>query len=196
MGIEIDLQLDHIAYNIPKNHRVRLAISTSYWPLLCPMPTVAKLTLSAGQLVQPLQSPCEQGNRTFSKSTNVPTWKTEIIRMQNYIRKTEINHSDGETRLIIEDDFGKVRDPDHGLIYGSIGRETWSILPDNPLSAKGTCHWTNEIERDDLTLKTEAYCQMWSDAAFFYLNASLQAYENNILIFEKSVEDSIPRETM
>ncbi|MCY4304056.1 MAG: CocE/NonD family hydrolase [Aestuariivita sp.] len=193
---DIDLQLDCIAYTIPKGHKIRIAISTSYWPLVWPMPVIAELTLSAGQLALPVRSHCEQDDRIFSKPGKISPWKPEIIRMQNHIRKTEIDHSTGESTLSIIDDFGKVRDPDHGLIYGSIGRELWSILPDDPLSAKGTCHWSSETKRDDLTLKTETYCQMWSDATFFYLNAQLQAYETSTLLFEKSVEDRIPRENL
>ena len=99
----------------------------------------------------------------------------------------------GIVHLHIEDDFGKVRDADHGLINGSIAREHWQIHPDDPLSAKGTCHWTDELERKDIKLRTEARCEMWSDPDHFYLNAKIEAFENDRRIYKRDVSDKIPR---
>ena len=93
-------------------------------------------------------------------------------------------------------DFGKVRDLDHGLINGSIARERWEIHPDDPLSARGTCHWTSELERGDLRLRTEAYCAMWSDAESFHLTARIEAWEDDELIYARDVEDSVPRDQL
>ncbi len=60
----------------------------------------------------------------------------------------------GTVTLVIEDDFGKREDLDHGLIGGTVARERWSIHPDDPLSARGWCHWTDERERGDWRLRT------------------------------------------
>ena len=102
----------------------------------------------------------------------------------------------GRVDLVIEDDFGKVRDNDHGLIGGSIARERWSIHPDDPNSATGSCDWSDEIERGDIRLRTEATCKMTSDATHFHLTARLEAYENDKLIYERDVTDSIARDHM
>ncbi len=102
----------------------------------------------------------------------------------------------GHVDLVVEDDFGKVRDAEHGLIAGSVARERWRIHPDDPLSAQGTCHWTDEIERDDIILRTEARCEMTSDATHFHLTARIEAYENGALIYARDVNDSVPRDHM
>ena len=90
--------------------------------------------------------------------------------------------------------FGKVKDGAHGGIAGSIARERWTIHPDDPLSAMGVCHWSDEIERDDIRLRTETKCTMWSDATTFHLSATLEAYENDVLIYDRSLTDQIPRD--
>ena len=115
---------------------------------------------------------------------------------ENPIRRQEIDRVTGIVSLIIEDDFGKLRDADHGLIAGSVAREVWRIHPDDPLSAKGTCHWTEELERDDIILRTETRSQMWSDATHFHLTARLEAYENDKLIYERDVTEDIKRHFM
>ena len=85
---------------------------------------------------------------------------------------------------------------EHGLINGSVAHEHWQIHPDEPLSAKGECHWTDELERDGICLRTEAHCRMWSDQNNFYLCASIEAYENNKLIYNRSLTDQISRDNM
>ncbi len=191
---EVTLSLDHIAYRVPKGHRIRVSISTAYWPLIWPSPTAANLTLSAGHIDLP-QRPAPGGDEcAFPPNETAPPWNTEELRAENHIRRQETDMVTGVRSLIIEDDFGKVRDLDHGLISGGVARERWDIHPDDPLSAKGTCHWTKEMERDDIRLRTEAHCAMWSDETHFYLSARMEAYENDQLIYERALEDSIARD--
>jgi hypothetical protein len=130
---------------------------------------------------------------TFPVPEAADPWQTEELRKENHIRRQETDMVTGIVSLVIEDDFGKVRDLEHGLINGSVARERWSIHPDDPLSAKGWCHWTDELERDDIHLRTEAECEMTSDMTHFHLNATLRAFENEKEIFFKEVRESIPR---
>ena len=123
-------------------------------------------------------------------------WQTQTLREGGNDRTITTDLKTGLITLSITDDFGKVQDADHGLINGSIAREVWTIHPDDPLSARGSAHWSDEIERDDIRLRTETYGEMWSDQTTFYLSARLEAYENDRLIFEKDLSDSIPRKNL
>ena len=51
------IKLDDIAWRVPKGHRIRVAISTSYFPMMWPAPEPVTLTLYAGksQLFLPLR---------------------------------------------------------------------------------------------------------------------------------------------
>jgi hypothetical protein len=44
----VKIQLDDVAYRVPKGHRLRVSISTSYWPLIWPAPTPVVLTVHTG----------------------------------------------------------------------------------------------------------------------------------------------------
>ena len=192
--VTVTLRLDHIAYRVPKGHKIRLSISNAYWPLIWPSPEKAKLTLTAGQLDLPLHSTDTADARVFPPPDADAPWETEELRAETHVRRSEIDHVTGHVHLIIEDDFGKVKDGAHGGIAGSIARERWTIHPDDPLSAMGVCHWSDEIERDDIRLRTETKCTMWSDATTFHLSATLEAYENDVLIYDRSLTDQIPRD--
>ncbi|MGB3245274.1 MAG: CocE/NonD family hydrolase [Sulfitobacter sp.] len=190
---DLTLDLDHIAYRVPAGHRLRVAISTAYWPLVWPSPKQTNLTLVSGQIALP-QRPTGGGDEyTFPPPTAAAPWETETLRAEHHIRRQETDMATGIVSLVIQDDFGKVRDSDHGIISGSIARERWDIHPDDPLSARGTCHWSDEIERGEIRLRTETHSHMWSDATHFHLTARLEAYENDALIYERDVEDIIAR---
>ena len=187
------LKLDQCAYTVPAGHRLRISISNSYWPLLWPSPNATTLTISGGTVQLPLLNEALRQPFAFAPPEAADPWQTETIREGANSRKQETDLNTGIVHLRIEDDFGKVRDADHGLINGSIAREHWQIHPDDPLSARGTCHWSDEVERDDIKLRTEARCEMWSDQDHFYLTAKIEAFENEQLIYERNASDKIPR---
>jgi len=93
----------------------------------------------------------------------------------------------------IEDDFGKHRNLEHGLVTGGVGRETHEIHPDDPLSARATTHWTQELERGDWKVRTQTFSAMWCDATHFHLSGRIEAYEGEDLIFERDFSESVER---
>ncbi|MFK7837872.1 MAG: CocE/NonD family hydrolase [Sulfitobacter sp.] len=193
---EVTLVLDHIAYRVPAGHRLRVSISNAYWPLIWPSPTATTLTLTAGHIALPQRPTAGGDEHLFEPPTAAPAWETETLRPENHIRRQETDMVTGEVHLVIEDDFGRIRDADHGLITSTIARERWTIHPDDPASARGECHWTDELTRDDIHLRTETTCAMTSDATHFHLTARLEAYENDTLVYERDVADSIERHQM
>ncbi|MEP2030552.1 MAG: CocE/NonD family hydrolase [Paracoccaceae bacterium] len=193
---EVAFNLDHIAYRVPAGHRLRLAISNAYWPLVWPSPDVATLTLSSGVLSVPVRLTTEKDEWVFALPEAEKPWDTITLRETKSIRRSETDHTTGEVSLVIEDDFGKVEDADHGLITGSVARERWAIHPDEPKSARGTLHWSDELGRGDWFVRTETYSEMWCDAEAFYLRARVEAYENDTLIYERDTSDQIPRDQM
>jgi putative CocE/NonD family hydrolase len=188
------LRLDHIAYRLPKGHRLRVAVSTCYWPLIWPAPKPATITLLGGTMNLPVRRTARREECSFEPPTAAPAWQTETLRESRSSRHRNVDLETGIVSLIIEDDFGKRRDLDHGLISGSVARERWDIHPDDPLSARGYCHWTTETERGDIRLRTETFSEMWSDTDRFFLKGRIEAYENDALVYERDVSEAIPRD--
>jgi len=195
-SFDITLDLDHIAYRVPKGHRLRVAISSAYWPMIWPSPETAELTLHSGHLDLPVRPTATKAEHVFEPPTAAAPWQPEELRKGQNRREVTRDLALGTVELRIEDDFGKVRDTDHGLIAGSRALEIWQLKPDDPTSARGVISWTEEMERDDIRLRTETSCEMWSDQTTFYLSARLEAYENDTLIYERDVSDAIPRDHM
>ena len=192
-SVNVTLNLDQCAYTVPAGHRVRVSISNAYWPLLWPSPEATRLQIHSGTINLPLLNEVAGSTVTFPPPEAADPWETTTIREDTNSRRQETSLNTGIVHLHIVDDFGKVRDADHGLINGSIAREHWQIHPNDPLSAKGSCHWTDELERKNIRLRTEARCEMWSDKDTFYLSAKIEAFENDQLIYQRDLNDEISR---
>ncbi|WP_170325853.1 CocE/NonD family hydrolase [Ruegeria arenilitoris] len=192
---DVSLDLDHIAYRVPKGHRLRVAISSAYWPLIWPSPERTELHLTQGDITIP-QRPSGDDEYAFPPPESAPDLGQASLRAPNNSRRVETDMNSGETHLIIEDDFGLVTNNDHGLTHGGTAYERWTIHPDDPLSAHGVCRWTQEIRRNDIALRTETSCEMWADKNTFFLKARLDAYEGDTLVSTKQLEDAVPRDQM
>ncbi|TGT03231.1 peptidase S15, partial [Mesorhizobium sp. M8A.F.Ca.ET.213.01.1.1] len=117
---------------------------------------------SKATLKLPLR-PLAKGDETsFADPEGATPWATETLRPTNSERRVERNEKTGVVTLAITDDFGEVRDLEHGLVHGSIVREIWTIHPDDPLSATGTTHWTQTLSRNEWSVRTETFADMRS----------------------------------
>ena len=193
--IEVAVALDHIAYRVPAGHRIRVAVSSAYWPMLWPSPEPVRLVLTAGGLDLPLRRATGDGDEvTFPPVVTAPPLELREIRPAAHVRRTEIDRQSGIVSLIIEDDFGEAENPETGLAAGSIARERWDIHPDDPLSARATIHWTETLARGDWQVRTEAHCAMRCDATHFHLDARIEAWEGGALIHARDVAESVPRD--
>ena len=185
--------LDQAAYRVPAGHRLRVAISNAYWPMIWPSPESVSLSIEAATFVLPLR-PLAQGDETaFQPPEGAAPWRTETLREPNSERHVDRDEKTGTVTLSIVDDFGELRDLDHGLVHGSVARETWTIDPDNPLSARGQTHWSQTQSRGDWSVSTETFAEMTSDAESFHLKAQIKAFEGGELIFERHFEEEVPR---
>ena len=190
---EITLRLDDVAYRLPAGHRLRLALSTTYWPLVWPSATPTRLTVHDGALRLPVRAPGAGDECRFEPPEGAAPWRTETLRERSNRRSVETDPETGRVELVIEDDFGELRDLEHGLVNGSTARERWTIDPRDPLSAQGRTHWTQTLSREGWSVRMETFTTMSSDADRFHLKARIEAYEGDVLVFGKDFEESLPR---
>ncbi len=191
--MEVELRLDDVAYRAAAGNRLRLALSSAYWPLVWPSPQTVTLTLHSAELALPTV-----GDQTtdigFADPEGARPWQIEIVRESAHRREIEPDQTNGTVRLDILDDFGEVRDLEHGLVSGSVARESWTIHPADPLSARGEAHWTQTLSRGEWAIRTEAFSRMRCDARNFHLTGRLLAYEGDSLVFERNFDELIARD--
>ncbi len=192
------MQLDDVAYAFPPGHRIRVALSTAYWPLFWPSPEPATLTVYAGASAfeLPLRAPREERLRPFGAPEGAPPLAMEMLRAAAHSRTVEQDLAGGETVVRIVDDFGEMLDKTHGLATGRVARETYRILPDDPLSARVEIHWTETLRRDDWSVRTETFSAMTADREAFHITARLEAYEGEERVLKREWDERIPRDCL
>ncbi|MFH1794487.1 MAG: CocE/NonD family hydrolase [Pseudomonadota bacterium] len=186
--------LDQCAYRVPAGHRLRIAISTAYWPAIWPSPEAASIELVAGTLSLPIRPSTEGGEWRFEEPEAAPAWKTEELRPAASERRIERDLETGLVTVTVANDFGEARDLEHGLITGSRMSERWTIRPDDPLSARAEIWWEQTLARGGWSVRTEARSSMRSDADSFQLAARLEAWEGAVRIFERDFADTVARQ--
>jgi predicted acyl esterase len=181
-------------YSFRAGHRIRLALSTSYWPLVWPSPEPVTLTLRTGASTlslpvrprgaDPTSPDPAPANPAPGQETTRPAANSRVVRSE----------SDGRIAIEIEDDLGESRDRENGLVTGSTARHSYWIAPDDPLSAETEAAWSFTLGRDNWHVRTETWTRMTADETHFHLTARLEAYEGGELLFEKDWQESIPRD--
>ena len=190
------IKLDDVAWRVRKGHRLRVALSTNYWPLMWPAAEDATLTVHAG--TSSVQVPVRKSVPTET----APTWQepeaaspcdvTELAPASNK-REHGVDAATGAKTLVIEDDFGRYQIEPHGLIHWSKGREAYSILPGDPLSAKMTTHWSEELKRGRWQIRTEAHAEWTATKNHWLIKGRLEAYEGKKQIFTRQWDEQIER---
>jgi putative CocE/NonD family hydrolase len=191
--VEIVLRLDDIAWRIAAGNRLRLAVSSTYWPLVWPSPEPVTLTLLQGTLDLPVRKSGDGDEWRFEEPEAAAPRLIEQLRKSSNSRTVTRDPASGVVSLAILDDFGETRDLDHGLVTASSARELWTIDPEKALSAQGETHWSQSLSRGDWSVSTETSTAMTSDAEFFYLKGSIRAYEGGELVFQRLFDESLPR---
>jgi hypothetical protein len=192
--MEIAVRLDDIAYNVAPGHRLRLAISSAYWPLVWPSPEPVALTLQHGSLDLPVRASGSGDEATFAEPEGATSRQVETLRESSNSRVVEQDQTTGTVTLAIVDDFGEVRELNHGLETGGVARERWTIEPADPLSAYGETHWTQTLSRSGWSVRTETRTTMRSDRENFHLTGRIEAFEGDQLVFERDFDETIERD--
>ena len=193
-AISIAFNLDQIAYRVPEGHKLRVAISTAYWPLIWPSPEKITLTLTEGALKLPTRSPAVKDEWDFEPPEATRAWQVRNLRRPEYQRSVSTDQQTGESITEVYCDFGEDEDLAHGLVSGAKMQERWSILPTEPHSARVEAQWHHNGGRAGNYWYTTVTTSMHSTTTQFIFEAELQAYIGDELFFSRKYQDSVARE--
>ncbi len=191
-AVEVSFLIDQMAYRLAPGHRLRLALSNSYWPFIWPSPEAGTLTVTAGKLTLPVH----QGSSTEwtpPPAEGATPWAHNVLRPGKTTRKIEADLIGGTVALIVNDDLGDAQNLSHGLCSGESMTEHWEIHPNDPLSAKAVHTWEQRLSRGNWQIKTKVWAEMTATATDFRLQATLTAWEGDQIIFERAFDDKIAR---
>lgn len=194
----ITVRLDVIAHRIPAGHRWRVAVSPTYWPMAWPSPEPVTLNLLTGarsQLRLPVRPPREEDAELPSFDPPEQSQPIPVEILSTSPRRRLITRDVGARTLEIRDFLGDGRKrliETNLEIYGR-NEDTYTLVEDQPLSARIRCDRITGLRRDDWHVHTETSSTMSADADTFYITNVLDAYEGNTRVFTKTWHIQIPR---
>jgi len=194
----ITLRLNALAYRFSAGCRLRLAISTSYWPMVWPSPEPVTLTLATrgSSLTLPRRAPNEADAKLVpfeTAETSPPLAVTELAPGRS-IRTLTRDVGTGESVLRHIEDTGLNRFDGIGLASQKISEESFSIRDGDPISARMDALRVVRAERGDWRIRTETHVTVSCDSKNFFIAASLDAFENDEPVVNRRWDETIPRD--
>jgi uncharacterized protein len=171
----VRIQLNDAGSVFPAGHKVRLAVSTAYWPMIWPSPDQATLLIFAGTLDLPQRPPQATDARLapFAGPESAPPEKPNVIRR-------------GDVRIERIDRIG--------LELGTQSKSQFHIEENDPLSAVAELRRVQTMSRDVWEIGVETHMRLSSTGNAFLLQGSLRAWEGANEVCRREWERSIARD--
>ena len=194
--IELDLELEAIAWTFEAGHRIRLDLAGADWPNAWPPPFAATLSFDLADAT--LELPVLDGPPPITETPGIRA----VVGHQNGTESTE----DGWWRWEVD------RDPVTGMQVARTGyggttpadadtfayrdryEGTVGVSPDDPGIAFAEGQGEFEIGFPETTVRTTSRVRLDSDAETYRLTIELSAFEDGRERFTKRWERTIPRD--
>lgn len=170
----VRIQLNDAGAKFPAGHRVRLALATTYWPLMWPVPDPATVTLYSGSLSLPVRPP-KSADAQLPALPAVETAEPEPVRTT---------------------DAGAQRIERLGLEVASAGASRYDIEGEDPLSAIAEVQRADTLSRGEWRVRIETRLRVSCSRDSFNVQARLCAWHGDIQICDRAWDRAVPRDLM
>jgi putative CocE/NonD family hydrolase len=168
---KVRVQLNDAGSVFPAGHKIRLALSTTYWPMIWPSPEKATVTIFGGTLDLPVRP-----SRVADALPPLPGPETATPERPTVIRP------------------GVVRIDRIGLELSTEGKFMFDIRDDDPLSAVAEMRRTETIARRPWQVRIETQMRLSCTRDMFLLRATLRAWEGTDEVCHREWDDCIRRD--
>ncbi len=166
----VRLQLNDCGVSIPAGHRLRLALSTVYWPMVWPAPEIATVTIHAGALDLPVRPVVAETPPQFEPVETASPQRSRTVK----------------PGVVVWDHLD-------GLEVGTNFHFEHDLKDSDPTSAVVAMRRTGTLARGDWRTKVETTMRMSCTRETFRVEASMRAYEGETEICARTWDRTIPR---
>jgi uncharacterized protein len=192
----VDVQLNSVGYHVPAGHRLRLAVSPTYWPWAWPSPQRVTLSLFTPGSSFRLPVWTAGGEHTppahFAVAERAPMpphaplsrKAAREMRRDVATGTVDVIHTTGDGFRLLDD----------GLEYGEHERDVLRITEGEPLSAMVRCERTYQVGRGAWQVTVRTASTMSATETAFQVTNALDAYEGERRVFAKTWHTEVPRD--
>ncbi|KOG28451.1 CocE/NonD family hydrolase [Streptomyces resistomycificus] len=198
---DVEFELNGIGHAFPAGHRVRLAVSSAYWPWIWPQPeSAAGFTLHPeGSLLElPVHNRetgapvvFEEPEQSEPLGVNFPATLDEPRPARLVVRDV----AKGEWRLEVDPRYGGTRVYPDGLEVTEDALETYTINESDPLSARARSDWSIGLHRPEPAWEAtvRARSELTCDGKDFLTSNEVVCTDGGEVVFHRTWEKRIPR---
>ncbi|MEE1803755.1 CocE/NonD family hydrolase [Streptomyces sp. JV176] len=203
---DVTFELNGIGHAFPPGHRIRLAVSSAYWPWIWPQAGAAGFTLDpAGSTLElPVrtrggtEAGADEGAISFEPPEQAEPLGVSFPATLDEERPERLVVRDvaaGVWRLEVDPRYGGSRFYPDGLEFSEDARETYTIQERDPLSARTLSRWTIRLHRPDLAWDTrvETRSEIRCDADDFIATDEVICRVGEEVVHHRTWEKRIPR---
>ncbi len=191
---EVEVKLKDCAYETPTGHRLRVAISTAYWPLAMPAGAGTTVTLHEASLALPVRGAKGARPASLGEPHVPPALATTVLVLPERGRlRMSRDLSAGITRVEVVRNLGAVRIEDVALELKALGSETYEIKPDDSTAVRSETTRLAEFRRTGWCAAVETHSVLTMEGGNWRLKARLEARHGNETIFARDWNLIIPR---
>ncbi len=197
----VRVRLNEVAHHFPAGHRVRLQISTSYWPVVWPSPHPVRLTIDpvGSRLLLPVRASSgdDPGRpEPFAPPEAVAPPAETTIAARSYAWNVNRDMITRESTLATVKDEGAFRLDDIDLEVHSSTRERYTYIDGDHCSPRGEVEADRRFVRGDWDVRTRTRTVLTCTPESFVIHAELDAYEGEQRVFSKLWDRTIPRDLL
>lgn len=195
--------LDPVGYTVPTGHRLQLLVCPGSWPTSWPSPTPVTLTVAAGTITLPTVAALDTSTTTDNMFQHPaprlgPVKEVQQMRPARFDREARYGMASNKREVILTSDDGSTYYPDVDTEMDEVDVDHYTILGDDPTSAKVVCTRDCTITyyartKQPIKTTTSTTSVMTSDAESFILTNTLVTKIDGVDFFTKTWKESIPR---
>jgi hypothetical protein len=198
----VRVALNGVAQTFPAGHRIRLALSTSYWPLAWPPPHPVRLSLHPG--ASSLSLPVRPGTATAADDRlrplglpeGAPAAPTTQVRPGEQRWTVSRDLVEYRSELEVLKDGGITRFDDIDLEAGKHVYECYRWTGDDLASPEGETVWTMTFTRGGWSVRTVTRQLLTCTPTEFRLHAQLDAYEGDHRVHSDNWDIAVARDLL
>ncbi|OBJ72990.1 CocE/NonD family hydrolase [Mycobacterium sp. 1274756.6] len=200
----VQVPLNGMAQVFPAGHRLRLSVSSSYFPLVWPAPEAATLTLFTGRCslhvpVRPRRDDADAALPAFGPPEAAPPLAVTPLATGEHHWRITRDLASGMTTLEIADDHGEFVIDETDTAVRSNTTEWFSFCGNDPTSVRGETRTLRGLRRDDWDVEVATVTVLTCTETDFVVTAQLDAYETDARhgrrrVYAQSWTREIPRD--
>jgi len=190
----ICLELDATGYRFFQGHRLRLALSTTYWPLLWPSlrPVSLEIDFQDARLILPTLPPNSKSAEEFDLPAGATPRPRSCLAPAKFERTVLSDQAQGKTVMRVCDTSAREYDQVRDITTWGQTERSYVVSEDHTEATMHITRDTNLIE-GSVHLRTRTIVEFCSDEENFHSTVTLEAWENDSVVSERSWKDTSPR---